>query len=192
MMLHPAAADLFAAGQFETVANVLTAVHALGLISTPIIFLGALGLSQRLASPDRLSLAALVAYGFGLAAIMNAAVASGFLAPSLGRRIEAASGSAVDVWRVAFRYNGEVNQAYALVFVVASSVAIVLWSVSILRGRVFDHGVGYYGCVLGPATLALVLSGHLTLGVHGFGMIVLSQTIWFVIAAVLLWRTGHK
>lgn len=124
---------------------------------------------------------------------MNAAVASGFLAPGLGRRIQAASGpAATDMWRIAFRYNGEVNQAYALVFVVASSVAIVLWSVSILRGRVFDHGIAYYGCVLGPATPALVLSGHLSLGVHGFGMIVLGQTIWFVIAAVLLWRTDSK
>jgi len=52
--------------------------------------------------------------------------------------------------------------------------------------------VANYGCVLGPATLALVLSGHLSLGVHGFGMIVLRQTIWFVIAGVLLWRTIRK
>src|SRR5207302_6611267 len=111
----------------------------------------------------------------------------------MARRIQAVGGpAATDMWRVAFRYNGEVNQAYALVFVVASSVAIVLWSAAILRGRVFDRGVGYYGCILGPATLALVLSGHLSLGVHGFGMIVLGQTIWFVIAAVLLWRTNGK
>jgi hypothetical protein len=50
MMFHPSAADLFAPGRFETVAKVITAVHALGLLSTPIIFLGTLGLSKRLAA----------------------------------------------------------------------------------------------------------------------------------------------
>ena len=196
MMFHPTAADLFAPGQFETVAKVVTAVHALGLLSMPVIFLGTLGLSQRLAipnagSPDRLPLAALVAYGFGLAAVMNAGIGNGFVVPEVGRGITG-NASAVDVWRVLLRYTGEVTEVYALIFVVASSAAILLWSVSILRGRVLNHAIGYYGCVLGPATVALVLSGHLNLGVHGFGMIILGQTIWFVCVAALLWRANEK
>src|SRR5438105_13161148 len=53
MMFHPTAADLFAPGQFAKVAKVVTAVHALGLLCMPIIFLGTLGLCQRLASTER-------------------------------------------------------------------------------------------------------------------------------------------
>ena len=33
-----------------------------------------------------------------------------------------------------------------------------------------------------------VLSGHLRLNVHGFGLIVLAQAVWFVVAGALLGR----
>ena len=53
-------------------------------------------------------------------------------------------------------------------------------------------GVGIYGCILGPVTIVLVGSGHVKLGVHGFGMIVVAESIWYVIVGVMLMRMQEE
>jgi hypothetical protein len=192
MAFHPTGHDLVTSEQFNSVARIAVAVHALALICMPIIFLGSLGLYRRLAAPDRLSLAALVMYGFAMVAVMNAATLSGLVAPGLARHMLANEAGSRDMWSVAFHLSGDLNQAFAMVFVVASSAAIVLWSAAILRSSIFSRALGLYGCILGPVTLIVVLSGHLRLNVHGFGMVVLSQAAWFISAGVLLWKEKQE
>lgn len=43
---------------------------------------------------------------------------------------------------------------------------------------------GILGCVVGSATLVLLLSGHLTLDVHGLGAAALAQTVWLVLVGL--------
>ncbi len=188
MSLHPTGHDLFVPGRLGAVALLTRATHGLALASLPAVFLGAMGLARRLGWNERASVAALVLYGFGLAAVMNAAVASGLVAPEIGRRIVEGDAVSGEVWRMAFRYNGLVNQGFATVFVVASSIAILLWSVVMVRRVALWRSVGIYGCIFGPLTVLAVLSGHVGLDVHGFGAIVLGQAIWYVIVGAALWR----
>jgi hypothetical protein len=121
-------------------------------------------------------------------------VADGLVTPSLLRQIVAAAGepSAIDGWRMMSCYNFYVNQAYAQVFVAASSVAMVLWSASTWRSRELGHGLGVYGCILGPATLLALFSGHLNLDAHGFGIVIFAQASWFIVAGALLWRRENQ
>lgn len=163
------------------------AVHSLALVCIPILFLGALGLTRRLAAPNRLALSALVMYGFADVAVMIAAATSGLIAPGLFHHMAANPGMA-DAWRAALALNGHINQAFAMIFVVASSAAIVLWSAAILRSSGFSRPLGIYGCIIGPLTVIAVLSGHIRLNVHGFGLVVLVQAIWFISAGILLWK----
>jgi hypothetical protein len=163
------------------------AVHALALVSMPVLFFGAQGLSRHLATAQRLVLPALVAYAAAVIASMNAAAFSGLVAPALVPKILAGP-PASGTWRIVFQHNGLLNQAFAAVFTAASSAAIILWSVAILRNRALARGIGIYGCVLGPITLAAFFSGHLRLNVHGFGLVIFGQAIWFAVTGVLLWR----
>ena len=80
------------------------------------------------------------------------------------------------------------NQAFAKIFVVAASIAILAWSIAIVRSRALARGLGIYGIVLAPPTVVALLSGHLRLDVHGMGAVVLTQAIWFVIAGASLCR----
>jgi hypothetical protein len=80
------------------------------------------------------------------------------------------------------------NQAFASVYVVGSCVAIVLWSIAILKTRQLAAGLGIYGIVLGFAIVAALFSGMLALDVHGFGLVTFTQSIWFIVAGVLLLR----
>jgi hypothetical protein len=191
MSLHPR--GHVAAAQLEPTIHRLIAVHALALACVPLLFLGAWGLSGRMAW-HRFGLAGLVLYTFGLLAIMNAAVADGLVAPNLFRQTVASAGSqpAIDAWRMMSRYNFFVNQAYAQVFTVASALAIVLWSVSAWRSRGLSRGLGIYGFLLGLVTMVALFSGHLHLDAHGFGMVVFGQAAWFIAAGIMLWQVRSQ
>jgi hypothetical protein len=191
MALHPT--GHIAAADIEPMIRMLIAVHALALACVPLLFIGAMGLSQQLASSGRLAVTGLVLYTFALVAVMNAAVADGLVTPSVLRQIVASAGSpaAIDGWRMMSHYNFYVNQAYAQVFVAASAVAILLWSISIWRGRELTRNLGIYGCILAPVTLLALFSGRLKLDAHGFGMVVFTQAVWFIIAGILLMQSEN-
>lgn len=192
MSLHPT--GHVAADQLEPMIRMLIAVHALALACVPIMFLGAWGLSRRVAARERFAVTGLVLYTLALIAVMSAAVADGLVTPSLLRQVMASAGSqaARDGWLMMSRYNFYVNQSYAQVFVAASSVAIVLWSVSVWRSRELARGLAVYGFILGAVTVLALVSGRLNLDAHGFGMVIFGQAAWFVSAGALLWRRGDN
>ena len=102
----------------------------------------------------------------------------------------AASGDERLAAAAVLHYNGSVNQAFARVLVAASSVAIGLWSLEIVRTRLLRRGSGVLGGVIAVVTLGVLLSGRLRLDVHGFGAVVLAQAVWLVLVGVELTRAG--
>lgn len=165
------------------------AVHALGLMGATIGFYGGWVLTRRLAARGALSELALAFYGLGAVATLLATVASGFLASGLIAQVAASQGEARAAAAAVLHYNGATNQAYAKVLVAASSVAIGLWSMEIVRTRLMRRAAGTLGCGVAVVTLLILLSGHLTLDVHGFGAVVLAQAIWLILVGAELRRT---
>jgi hypothetical protein len=188
--LHPAGEDLFLLGQSESAARKLIAVHSLALACLPIWFFGAWGLSQRLGGPW-MSRAALVTYAFAMIAMMNALVVDGLVSPGLARGIVNSAGAAGQGWRIAFNHNSLIDQAFMHVYLAASSLAIVLWSASIVRSHALARGAGIYGCILGTATAIALLSGQLDRHAHVFEMVILGQAVWFVIVGGSLCRVRN-
>src|SRR5215472_387995 len=188
MAVHPT--GHITQAQLEGTIRMLVIVHTFALFLVPIQFLGAWGLSRRLAGTVRLELIGLAFYAMALIAVMSAAVADGLVAPSVFRRIveSADSETALNTWRMFSRYTFAWNQAYAQVFVAASSAAILAWSGAMWRSGRLSRGLGIYGCILSIATVAVLFSGHLVLDAHRFGAVVLGQAIWFVIAGAKLWN----
>ncbi|HMF57789.1 MAG TPA: hypothetical protein VK619_15710 [Pyrinomonadaceae bacterium] len=194
MLFHPTGHDLLAQADQLARRNEMIAVvtHSLALASIPVLFFGFLGLSKRLGWDHALVPAALVAYGFGAVAAMCAAVFSGLVAPVLTRQMLTADDSTQQVLDAVFHHNGLLNQGFAKVFVVASSLAIVFWSVSILRIGSFARAAGLVGCFVGLVGLAGILSGHLRLDVHGFALFIFAQSVWTILIGVLLCRPGDS
>jgi hypothetical protein len=145
------------------------------------------GFTRRLSPGYGLADLALATYAFALVAVMSAAIASGFIAPRLIEALGHAEGQRPIIDSL-FHFNYQVNQAFAMVFVVLSSVAMLLWSVAMLRARSFARGIGIFGCVIGALLLLGVVSGHLRLNVHGFGMIMLLESAWLITVGVALYR----
>jgi hypothetical protein len=190
MISHPG--GKISPAEVDHVARMLIVVHSLALLSIPVIFLGAWGMTRRLGGADRLAWAGLVLYALASIAVTNAAVFDGLMAPVLMRKIVAATAETRDVWLTLMNFNFQMNQAFARVYAVGSSLAVVLWSVSILRNRTLGLGVGIYGVVLGVVTVAGICSGFLTPDRHGFGMLIFGQAIWFLVVASGLWGSGKN
>jgi hypothetical protein len=147
-------------------------------------------LTRRLSAGGPLSELALAFYGLSGVATLLATAASGFMASDLIAQVAASEGEARAAAAAVLHYNGASNQAYAKVLVAASSVAIGLWSMEIVRTRLMRRAAGILGCIVATATLLILFSGHLTLDVHGFGAVVLGQAIWLIMVGAELRRTG--
>lgn len=189
MSLHPVAgAHPITPAQFEKLATLMIGVHVLAIAGIPFSFLGALALTRRLDSPGRLALAGLVIYSVGLVAVMIAPAISGLVGTEILRHI-IARGPESEQWRTLMQYNFLINQAFAKIFVVASCSAVALWSLTIVKRRAFSIALGIYGLLLGPALVIAMITGGLSLDAHGFGLIIFSQAIWFIVAGILLLRS---
>ena len=186
MIFHPITrGGQMTPAEFERFAIINITAHGLAIAGVPLLFLGALALTRRLDSPGRLALTALVIYALGLIGVAIAPALSGLVATDILRQ----SMRQPEVgWNAFLRYNFMLNQAFSAVFVVASCAAIALWSLMIVRTRALAAALGIYGLVLAPVTAVALLAGLLRLDVHGFGLVIFTQAIWFITAGVLLLR----
>lgn len=189
MSLHPSGHDLAAAETFSRGAFLARFTHGLALASLPLSFCGALALARRLGTAA--GWFGLVVFAQALVAVMLAAIASGILAPELFAARLASEGARRDGFGLLLHYNGQLNQACATVYVLGSALALLAWSLAILRTRALAAALGWGGVLLAATSSLALLAGHLRLDVHGFGAVVLGQATWMVAAGVgLLRRAG--
>ena len=194
MVLHPVGPHggaLPSPHAMETLTRLNRVIHGLALAALPVMFLGAMALTRRLTTGQgrRLPLAALVVYGFAVLAILSAGCMSGFVGSDiLGRMVE--GDPKLESRRMMLDYTFRLNQAYSSVYLVAACTAIFLWSLEMVKTRQFSKGLGIYGLVLGPVLVGALFGGVLPLDVHGFGLVVLVQSIWFIVTGSWLMRSG--
>lgn len=182
MAIHPTGTASLSADQVAHLAIISGAAHSLAMVSVLLLFLGTCGLARRLAAADRISFAAIVTYGFACFAIMIAATVSGFIVPDIMKRMVRDVPAAPREWQIVIVAIFQVNQAFARIYSVAASIAIILWSISALRNSGLGRGVAIYGLVIAPLIILGIAVGHLRLDVHGMAAVMLGQAIWFIVA----------
>jgi hypothetical protein len=117
--------------------------------------------------------------------MMSAATMSGLVTPGILRHM-VTHDAASEQWHTLMLYTHTINQAFAQIATVGSCVAIILWSIAIVQRRTLHLVIGLYGVLLGLAGIGALFSGALDLELHGFRIITLGESIWFILAAVLL------
>lgn len=190
MSLHPTGHDVVASLSSGGKGSLNVAVHSIALLGQPLILMGLLAFALQFRAERTLAVGAFVLYAWGSFAIMIAATASGFISTALLKATLNEQGPSGDFARSALRYTGLWNQSFTKVFVAFSSLAILAWSVAMIREKVFSRSLAIYGIISGCAALALTLSGSLRFDIHGFGAIVLAQGIWLVWIASMLRKAG--
>jgi hypothetical protein len=168
------------------------AVHALGLLSVPVVVFGFVGVTRRMGWERPEALFAFIVYAFSAVAIMFAAIADGLVNAALIPQVAGAGEPALQTLKAALAYNFQFNQACAKVYVVGSSLAIALWSVGLFKVGAFDRVVGMFGWLVALAVLAGLLSGHVRMSAHGFGLIVFLQAVWILALGASMIRMGRS
>jgi hypothetical protein len=183
MAFHPTGHALL--GDFENVARVNQAVHALAIAGTITTVYGLTGLRRVLDGRRALADAGLVSYAFGAIAVMLAAIASGFISTELAAQVLQAGDTARATYEPLLDYNYALNQACTRVFVVAGSTGIGLFSLAMLRDHRFGSALGIAGVTIAVAATVATIAG-LRMDIHGFGAIVLGHGVWMTWTGVRL------
>ncbi len=187
MAIHPTASTSLTPEQVDHLMSLSGIAHSLAIVSILSLFLGACGLARSIASTDRLSFAALVTFALACVGIFIAAAVSGFIVPSIMHHMTHDVPEAAPQWKIVIYGIFQINQAFASIYSVAASVAIILWSISALRNGGLAHGTAIYGCIISALIIVGVCAGHLRMDVHGMAAVSLGQTIWFVLVGSQLW-----
>lgn len=189
LSLHPDGRELFSPDTYASAAFRTTAVHSIALAALPLWFLGALGLARRIRpSSDNLGIAGAVLYGFAIVAMLNALVVDGLVTPLVAGKIVQEAAPIKDMWKAVLRYNGMVDMCFIYVYLAASSVAVGLWSIAMLRSRDLSRSLGAFGALIAVVALGALLSGLMSRHMHVFSGAILLQALWFAIAGGWLWR----
>ena len=185
LVLHPNERGLFDPAQVESVARTTIIVHSIALFALPLLFIGSLGISRRVGWDSAGAVAALIFFGFALAAMMNAIVIDGLVTPGLARASVKAGPDQAAAWKIVLSHNAMLDGAFMNVFLMASSLSIALWSAAMVRGA---RGVASFGWLVAAATIAFQVTGLLSEHLHLFFLILIGQVIWLVINGAALCR----
>jgi hypothetical protein len=187
MAIHPTAGGPMTVAQVHRLAIVSGVAHGLAMVSVLLLFLGACGLAKSIAGADRISFAAIVTFGLACIAVFVAATVSGFIIPAILKHMAQDAPVNARPWQIVVDGIFQINQAFAEIYSVAASLAVILWSVSVLRNGGLGRGLALYGCIISALIIVGISIGHLRLNVHGMAAVWFGQAIWFVLAGYQLW-----
>lgn len=189
MALHPTGGDI-AGDPSGHMLMLGRAIHWLAIVAQPLVLAGTLAITFRLRARRDLAVGAFIFFAAGAVAVTFAAAASGIVTPGVMEGMHDGGDTTTMTVQNFVHYTYLWNQAFARIYVVLGAIAIALWSTAIVAGRELPRALGIYGLFLGAALLLGLASGHLTLGIHGFGLVVLGQSVWMIWAAASLWRSA--
>jgi hypothetical protein len=137
--------------------------------------------------------AALIAYAFGVVAMIIATTVSGFVTAEVAARVPATTATDLSVAGGLFILCGMLSRAAANLATVLMSAAIVTWSVDLFRRPWFERVLGVVGAVIGAWTVVELVTGTLRLDVHGMLLVVVLQSMWAAGVGILMCcNAGHS
>ncbi len=189
MILHPTGSDVVNNAATGAANTLNASVHLLAIISQPLVLSGALGLTVNLKDRRDFAFAGFVFFALASFAVIIAAAASGLVASSVVAGLAKATDAQRAAAMGALGYTSVLNQAFAKVYVALGGVALILWSLAMIKGREMGRALGVYGMVVGLLMVSIAIGGWVVLDIHGFGAVVIAVGAWFVWAAIGLIRS---
>lgn len=184
MAFHPEGHDTIT----ERGSFMMLLVHLAGLLNIGLLAFGSVGIVRALGSERADVTGGGVAYGFAMAAVIPPIVISAFIIPAMAKQIWAidkvADPIAYKIIMQSLSLCGQWIQGCVKAFVLTMFVAIALWSLAMLRTRLFPKSLAIYGLVVGVAIPLAVLSNQLRMSAHGFAAVMLAIGVWSIWSAI--------
>ncbi|MEP1034276.1 hypothetical protein [Ekhidna sp.] len=185
MVLHPVGGDF---NQLLKIVTIGIVSHALAILSVPFVAYGFFGLSMRLKSSSFLSYTAFSIMFFGLIAVMIAAATNGLILTDYAKSYEGASEETIASLKPIFVFIRSFNHAFDYIFMSAICLAMLFWSVAIIKTRALATWVGYFGILVSIAGIILFISGFELLHLASFRIFVFANVAWIIVVGYYLRR----
>lgn len=183
MILHPSGGDI---EHLIKISNVIAASHTIALFSIPFIMFGFWGLSKRIGLDNSLSVIALITGGIGLFAVMIAAAINGLAIPFFVDGLKGADQQTTENARLILSYGFSLNKSFDYIFIGAICEAFLMWSIVILKNRIFSKWVAILGIVLGLGFLIALVSGFVLVDLHGFRLFIFGIMAWIAAVGMMM------
>jgi hypothetical protein len=163
------------------------AVHGAMIAIIAALLFGFTVFSMRRGLAKEAVLGGLIAQAIGTTATIVAAMTSGFVISGIAARYATASPKGLEFAAQAIGVGAGVVQLFGKLGVIGMTVAIVLWSIDLVRSPGSIRLTGVLGFAAGALAVAIVVfGGHLT--PQTLGVIVAGQAIWYCAVGALLIR----
>src|ERR1700744_2379279 len=142
MALHPYEGSI--AHLFKVITMVII-THSIAIISIPIVLFGFWGLTKRLGGDKIISIIAFITICLGMISIMLAAGVNGVAMPLFLTAYKNAPPEIINTLKPILVYSGALNHMFDYIFIGFMCIAVMLWSITIIRTKSLPVWIGYVG-----------------------------------------------
>ncbi|MFT6871292.1 MAG: hypothetical protein ACJAVN_000289 [Roseivirga sp.] len=186
MVLHPVGGDI---DHLINISTVIIASHTLALFSIPFLMFGFWGLSRKIGFDNSLSVLALITVSLSLVAVMIAAALNGLVVSFFVDNLKDANPEQITTAEMILSFGFSINQAFDYIFIGGTCEAFLLWSIAMIKGKVFPKWIAFLGIVLGLGFLVIMISGFVLVDIQGFRLFFFGIVAWMVAIGIGLFRT---
>lgn len=186
-VMHPSAIPWGDTTALARMAAIDAFAHSLAILGTWLVLLGLVGLSRMLGIERAPVVAALVAFALASSAVVVAAALDGFVVPKLAQQWTEADNAAGGDLKRLVRFCVLTASSLTRIYLLLGAVAVSLWSWVIYRDRL-NEGLPWVGAVVCVAGIAMLIGGSTYISAHEVLALVVGQTIWMLLAALLMIR----
>jgi hypothetical protein len=163
-------------------------VHGALITLVGLLLYGFSCLASRLGLDSTAVRAGLIAFAMAAGGMVAAALADGFVTPEFIGRFHGRPISELEMMEQIMSFCGIGIRVCTRFGVVAMSIAVLFWSVELLRHGGLVRAVAALGLLAGATPMIALSFGLLPMNVHGVMAFMLLQAVWSVAVAVLLFR----
>jgi hypothetical protein len=183
MVLHPSGGSI---EQILRIINLAIISHSLAILSTPFLLLGFWGLTNKLKESYFFAMSAFMAMATGLIAVMIAAAVNGIALPLYAQHYAGAPEKTLEIVRHIMAYGTVFNHAFDYIFIGATCLAVLFWSISILDTKALPQWLAYLGIIYFLVCGVMFFMGFSFLYLHSFTVYIFGSVVWILLAAFSL------
>ncbi len=183
MVMHPTG------GSFEHlkhVSSMIIITHSLAILSIPITLFGFWGLTKRFSAENPYSMGAFITMCIGFFAVLLAAAVNGLALPLFISQFHDSTPEMINSLTIVLKYNNALNHSFDYIFIGGVCIAVALWSVAIIKTKLFQQWVGYFGLLSCILVIGGLIAGFIFVDLTGFRLFIAGLVVWMIIIGVLL------
>lgn len=185
MVLHPAGGSV---EHLVRITNMIIITHAVAIFSLPFGWIGFWGLTKKIGTEHFGSVLGFAMMSLGLVAVMMAGATNGLVLPIFLQHYKGATPEIIESIRPVLRYSFAINTAFDYIYTGGFCIAILCWSITILRTKKLVMWIGWIGIALAIAAVIMFVVGVQAQSLQGFRIFVTGIVIWILLVGANLYK----